>query len=64
MSTTEQQYGMTISQIAEMLGEPMHRINYIVQTHKIAAYRRVGIIREFDAAAVEQIKTAVAKRSD
>lgn len=63
MCTTEQ-HDMTISDIARLIERPSYSVAYIIKTRNIAESRRVGIIRLFDAAAVEQIKAAAAEMSD
>lgn len=47
---------VTISQIADILGEPPHRCEYVIRKYRLRPRRRVGITRLFDEAQVEAIK--------
>ncbi len=46
----------TISQIADKLGEPPQRVDYIIRKHRLKPQQRVGIIRLFNEQQVEAIK--------
>ena len=47
---------LTISQIADQLGEPPQRVDYIIRKHRLKPQDRVGIIRLFGEKQVEAIK--------
>ncbi len=47
---------LTASQIADQLGEPPQRVDYIIRKHRLKPQQRVGIIRLFDERQVEAIK--------
>jgi hypothetical protein len=51
--------GKTIGWIAESLGEPIHRVEYIIRSRQIQPDSVVGIIRVFGDEAVEQIASAL-----
>ena len=46
----------TATEIADELGEPPARVNYIIQKHRLKPVARIGIIRLFDARQIEAIK--------
>lgn len=52
----------TVTEIAAELAKPDYSIAYIIRTRGIVEARRVGIIRLYDEAAVEQIKSALADK--
>lgn len=47
---------LTASQIADQLGEPPQRVDYIIRKHRLKPQQRIGIIRLFDERQVEAIK--------
>ena len=47
---------VTVSQIADQLGEPPQRVGYIIRKYRIKPVQRVGIIRLFDERQVKAIK--------
>lgn len=47
---------LTVSQIADRLGEPPQRVAYIIRKHRIKAVQRVGITRLFDDRQIKAIK--------
>jgi hypothetical protein len=47
---------LTVSQIADRLGEPPQRVGYIIRKYRIKAVERVGIIRLFSEEQLEAIK--------
>jgi len=47
---------LTVSQIAEELGEPPQRVTYIIRKYRLKPVQRIGIIRLFDDRQVEVIK--------
>ena len=47
---------ITVSQIADQLGEPPQRVDYIIRKHRLKPQQRVGIIRLFGTEQVEAIK--------
>lgn len=49
----------TIGQVAEQLHEPLHRVEYVVKAHNIEHAGRLGILRGFDAVAVERIRACL-----
>jgi hypothetical protein len=61
MSSTQQHELKTIRDIAKELGKHPWNVSYLIDSRGIQETRRVGIIRLFDAAAVEQIKEAAAE---
>lgn len=46
---------LTIGEIAQKLGRPIHRIAYVVKARHITPHRRAGSLRLFDEEAVRQI---------
>jgi hypothetical protein len=46
----------TATEIADALGEPPSRVNYIIQKHRLKPASRIGIIRLFDERQIEAIK--------
>ena len=46
----------TVSQIADKLGEPPQRVDYIIRKHRLKPQQRIGIIRLFGTEQVEAIK--------
>jgi hypothetical protein len=46
----------TATEIADELGEPPSRVNYIIQKHRLKPASRIGIIRLFDERQIEAIK--------
>jgi hypothetical protein len=49
----------TIPRIAEQYNEKTHVIQYVVQSRRIRPAERVGIIRLFDDAGIEEIGRAL-----
>ena len=49
----------TASQIADELGEPPQRINYITRKHRVKPVHRIRIIRLFGPEQVEVIRTGL-----
>jgi len=49
----------TVGQIARQEGVPAHRVDYAIQRYNIADTQRVGILRVYDDAGVEAIKSAL-----
>ncbi len=47
---------LTASQIADQLGEPPQRVNYIIRKYRLKPIQRIGIIRLFDDQQLEVIK--------
>ncbi len=47
---------MTVTELAEQLKEPPHRVAYIIAKHRIKAKHRVGIIRMFGDGEIKAIK--------
>ena len=47
---------LTVSQIADRLGEPPQRVGYIIRKFRIKPADRVGIIRLFDELQVKAIQ--------
>ncbi len=47
---------LTVSQIADRLGEPPQRVAYIIRKFRIKAAERVGLIRLFDERQVKAIQ--------
>ena len=57
MSTTRTPQLLTVGRIAEELGEPIHRVTYILQTRShIVAVARAGVIRLYDGDAIALIR--------
>jgi len=57
----------TITQVADLLGVPVHVAGYAVQSRKIAPADRIGNIRLFGPEQIEAIKAAIeetAKRGE
>lgn len=50
---------ITASQIADILGEPPERVNYIIRKHRIKHVDRIGIIRRFSSTQIQVIKKAL-----
>ncbi|AQT69203.1 hypothetical protein STSP2_02390 [Anaerohalosphaera lusitana] len=46
----------TVSQIADLFGEPPQRVAYIIRKYRIKPRQRVGITRLFDEAQLPVIK--------
>ena len=51
----------TIGTIADQLGEPIHRIRYIIATRRIAASGRAGNARVFTLQDVDRIRTELVR---
>ena len=47
---------LTVSQIADRLGEPPQRVGYIIRKFRIKPVERVGITRLFDERQVKAIQ--------
>jgi hypothetical protein len=51
----------TVARIAEHLGAPRHRVEYVIETRGIRPIGRAGIARVFDASDVDLIGSALAR---
>ena len=49
-------YLFTVTQIADLLQEPPHRVAYIISKYRLKPRGRVGITRLFDDAQIQAIK--------
>jgi hypothetical protein len=49
--------------LSRLLNAPLHRINYCLLAHSIRPVRRIGLIRLFDAEAIEKVRQALNERS-
>lgn len=49
----------TTGQVAEHLGEPIYRVEYVIKTRKIKPAGRAARFRLFDANGVQQIRQAL-----
>ena len=49
---------ITVGQIAQQTGLPIHRVEYLIASRKIKPIARAGHLRIFDERAVEQIRQA------
>ncbi len=47
---------LTVSSIADKLGEPPQRVAYIIRKYRIKPVDRIGIIRLFDEQQIKAIK--------
>lgn len=47
---------LTVSQIADRLGEPPQRVAYIIRKHRLKPVERIGIIRLFTEKQVEAVR--------
>lgn len=47
---------LTASQIADQLGEPPQRVDYIIRKHRLKPQDRIGIIRLFDESQIKAIQ--------
>ncbi len=47
---------LTVSKIADHLGEPPQRVDYIIRKHRLKPVERIGLIRLFGTEQVEAIK--------
>ena len=54
----------TSGDIVAETGQPMHAVLYAIKTRNIPCVQRVGNVRLFNAAQVEQIKRALAEFRD
>ncbi|MBN1341506.1 MAG: hypothetical protein JXQ73_02445 [Phycisphaerae bacterium] len=59
MHTLQDQRLVTLGEIARDMGLPLHRLTYALKTYHVRETQRAGVIRLFDAAAVERVKAAV-----
>ena len=50
----------TVGEIARRLGQPVHRIEYVIRSRRIRPEGRAGGLRVFSEQAVEQISSALA----
>jgi len=50
---------LTVTQIADKLGEPPQRVSYIIRKYRLKPVQRVGIIRLFDENQVSAIKNGL-----
>lgn len=46
----------TVGQIADQLGEPPARVQYIIAKHRMKPVKKVGIFRLFNQSQIEVIK--------
>ena len=53
---------LTVGVIAQRLGVPVHRIEYIIRARSVAPAGRAGGARVFSEAAVSEIESVVAAR--
>ena len=53
------QYPCTIGDVVRLTGEELHRVEYAIRSRRIQPVRRVGNVDLYDAAGVEQIRTAL-----
>jgi hypothetical protein len=49
----------TASEIADLLNEPLPRVQYIINKKRIKPVRRIGIIRLFDKAQIDIVKAGL-----
>jgi hypothetical protein len=54
---------MTVGEIANRLGVPVHRVEYAVLAHDISAVGRAGNARVFDDSGVSRIKAALGSKA-
>lgn len=47
---------LTASQIADQLGEPPQRVDYVIRKHRLKPQQRIGIIRLFDERQIKAIR--------
>lgn len=47
---------LTVSQIADRLGEPPQRVAYVIRKYRLKPVERIGLIRLFGESQVEAIK--------
>jgi hypothetical protein len=47
---------VTIGDIAQTVGRPIHQVNYVIKTRRIPSCGRAGTTRVFDVQAVERIR--------
>jgi len=52
------------SEIAEKLGCPLHKVQYIIRSRKIVEVQRGGNCRLFDAIGVSRVKLAMKEIAD
>jgi hypothetical protein len=52
---------VTVGDIARRLGVPTHRVQYVILARGIKPAGRAGVLRLFDAEAVERIAAALRK---
>ncbi len=50
---------LTVTQIADKLGEPPQRVSYIIRKYRLKPVQRVGIIRLFDENQVSAIRNGL-----
>ena len=50
---------MTLGEIAKKLHLPAHRVKYAIETYQIEPVCRIGIVRVWDEAGLEHIRSAV-----
>ena len=53
---------MTVGEIANRLGVPLHRVEYAVLAHDISPVGRAGNARVFDDSALKRIKAALGSK--
>ncbi len=49
----------TVGEVADKLGEPPARVQYIISKHRIKPAERVGIYRLFNDSQVEQVRNGL-----
>ena len=54
--TTAVESLLTIGQLAQQLGQPTHRVTYIINSRGIEPVRRAGVIRLFDAGVLDRVQ--------
>lgn len=58
---SEDQPLWTVARIAERLGQPRHRVEYIIETRGICPMDRAGIARVFDPRDVDRIAAELSR---
>ena len=58
MQTTETR-ALTIGVIAEQLGIPLHRVEYLIKSRDIRPVQRAGHLRVFDATALDALRKEI-----
>ena len=52
---------LTLGQVAERLGEPIHRVKYAIDSYRIKPVTRIGILRCWAEDDLPQIRSALAR---